>query len=107
MTQSKDWTSTTAQYSSKCIECNESIKKFSIVLWKKGMGIKHELCLQKQESSVFVDDNTPKIWNDVKKYSYPELQKITKCQCCGNDIKNEKDSYIDDDRKVCIKCFSR
>ena len=44
-------------------------------------------------------------WKDTKKYSYAALQKITECQCCGVDVSDKSNSYINCDRKVCVECF--
>ena len=105
------WHTMISKYGGKCIECNQAINKGDSILWAKSLGAKHETCPNVQSEdfgiSVMDNDDTPKIWKDPKKYSYAALQKITNCQCCGNDLKSEKDSYIDDDRKVCLNCYGK
>lgn len=106
------WHTMTSKYGGKCIECGQGINKGDNILWTKTLGAKHETCPSSSSEdfggiTVIDDDDTPKIWKDPKKYPYSELQKITKCQCCGNDVTKQKDRYIDDDRLVCVMCFGK
>ena len=106
-----EWITITAKFDSSCSKCGNEILKDDLILWnKKEKKVKHQTCPEKKTiSGIFIDDgnNEPITWKDHKKYSYTELQRIKKCQCCGSDLKDESDSYIDDDRKVCVNCFGK
>lgn len=103
------WYTITSKYGGKCIECNQGINKGDTILWTKPLGAKHETCptqLSEDNTGITViDEDKPKTWKDSKEYSYKELQSITKCQCCGMDVTNDKDRYIEGNRLVCGRCW--
>lgn len=105
-----NWYSMLSKYSGTCKECGTRYDVGDSILWCKGIGAKHQTCPKQTDDygGLTIIDNTndvPKFWKDPKKYPYTELQKIKNCQCCGIDIVKKNDSYIDDDRKVCVMCF--
>ena len=74
-------------------------------LWKKGTGVK---CLDDCKPEL-LEAEPPKIitekeWKDFQKYDWTTLHKITNCQCCGKTLSGNQ-IHIDDDRRVCSKCF--
>lgn len=57
------WIRLKNKYTSKCIQCGEWINQGEMVLWFKGLGIKHEECptgLQDDNSALVVIDNEDK-----------------------------------------------
>ncbi len=58
--------------------------------------------MDKHEQSILNDK--PKTWKDPKKYPYKELLLMNECQCCGIDVTNNKERYVDCDRLVCVNC---
>lgn len=98
-----DWIKIKTKFANKCKTCLDKIDVDEMALWKKGEGIKHLDC-----KPTLLDDKpvvTNREWDDFKQYSIDILRKIKNCQCCGNGIDITKDTYINDDRRTCEKCF--
>ena len=93
----------TSKYKGSCKECAGTIDVGEKVLWQKGYGAKHLECIEQLDpinDPIAVEDML-----DPSTHSYPDLQKIFKCQDCGADVSKLADRYIDDDRVVCEKHF--
>ncbi len=103
------WYSMLSKFSGNCKECGEKYDEGDPILWCKGVGAKHQECPVHYNSDdsgiVIIDDDSPKVWKDPKKHIYKELQTMNECQCCGKDVSDKSQRYIDDDRLVCVRCF--
>ena len=89
------------------MECNGEIPKGIIILWCKGIGVKHKDCPKSDEITHHSEQESMIKWRDSTKYDYTTLQDMTQCQRCGGTLPIKGDSYIDDDRRVCSGCFGK
>jgi len=105
------WIPLTNKYEAKCKNCGENIPVGEKILWKKGSGVKHTKCEKKE---IYLEETMPekkivitdKEWEDFNKYSHDILLKKNECQCCGKALGKSKDTYINDDKRVCQKHFT-
>jgi hypothetical protein len=93
------WITLKNKFKSKCCNCGEEVEINDTVLWKKGVGVKHEIC-----PDIIVKPQI-KEWKNSKHYTYIELQKIEQCQCCGINLNKKGDKFINDEKRVCEDCF--
>lgn len=107
------WVEITNKYPAKCKNCGKEIDVDEKVLWKKGVGVKHVDPCEPEEDIGIRDDNSALViieeneWVDPKPKSYKELQKVKICQCCGKDLKNNREMFFNVDRKTCEGCFQQ
>ncbi len=106
----EEWRRITAKFDSSCMECGQEVFTGDLILWQKGVGVKHETCPKTTNvpnELVVQDENfmKPRIWKDPERYKLAILEIMTKCQCCGVSVEGEKEMYIDSDRRVCSRCF--
>ncbi len=99
-----DWFPMKTKFVGTCKICSKVFEVGDDILWKKGEGVK---CPTKCEATSVYEDVkiSSKEWKDFTKYSMEELNNINNCQCCGTPLDKTKDSYINDDKKTCERCF--
>jgi len=102
-----DWIAMKTKFVGKCKICSKVFAEGDDVRWKKGEGVKCPAdCVAESvyENKSIISDTE---WKDFTKYSRTELSKISNCQCCGKSIDITKDTYTNDDKRTCEKCWSK
>ena len=97
----------TAKFDSVYLECMNEISTGDQILWLKGTGTKHKECpeaVQKNHELEIPEDYTT--WKDPLIYSYTKVQKVTKCQKCGDTLKGDRflNGLETGFRATCEKC---
>lgn len=94
------WRKIPMKFPGTCIICNEKIKVNEIGLWAKGLGVKHEKCVQTNELRCVVC-GSPAGCSQCEFQENCDIQNVSPlCICikCSDD-KNAFDSYQKSTRK--------
>ncbi len=104
-----DWFKMKTKFVGKCKVCSKIFEVDDEVLWKKGEGVKCPTECKAESVFENVPPNEmsiePKEWKDFNKYNLKTLSKIANCQCCGTKLDITMDSFINDDKRTCARCF--
>ena len=102
-----DWITITSKFANKCLVCGNMVDIGERVNWKKGEGIKHVKDCQPCEAVtpttdlIIVEDSDD--WKDPAKHPYDKVLEIMECQKCGKVLDKTKDTFINNDRRVCME----
>ena len=83
------WRKITMKFEGTCIVCNEKINVNEIGLWSKGLGVKHEKCVETEDLKCIVCDGSAgcsqcEFQDDCDRSIVSQLCICKKCEEMGN-----------------------